>query len=209
MQREVARHCADVGCHAEHHIVGGEFGHHSAVEPHGGAERVQIHIRLDPRSHRLESIAVLGAPKRAVARLPSALADIVADGVAKHAGQRLFLRQMLGLPADDNDKLAFVLKALGGVGRLHDGFAVSDEGVVGAIADVRLLRDVRFAPQQRRRFAHMLFVVDAGGVEGFRLKRDKQPHIVKRSTHARLGVFAEWRAVHFLYRDPVVSHDAV
>src|SRR3712207_7226609 len=44
-------------------------------------------FRSDPGPHRLEGVGVLGAPERAVAPLPGALADVVAHRVAEHAAQ--------------------------------------------------------------------------------------------------------------------------
>jgi hypothetical protein len=55
------------------------------VDAHGGDKRIEIDVALDPRAHRFEGISVLGSPKCAVAGLPSALADVVADGVTEHA----------------------------------------------------------------------------------------------------------------------------
>ena len=91
------------------------------------------------------------------------------------------------------------MEAVGGVGGLDDGFVVGDERVVGAVAYVGLLGDVGFASEQGGGLAHMLFVVDAGGVECFGLKGDEQADGGERAALAGFGVIAEWGAVHFFY----------
>ena len=73
-------------------------------------------------------------------RLPGALAHVVADRPAEDAAERLGLGQVLGLAPDHRDELALVLHALGRVGRDDDRLAMRDQRVVGAIADIRRLR---------------------------------------------------------------------
>src|ERR1700704_1917874 len=46
----------------------------------------EMTLCFDPRSHRFEGIGILGPPQPAIGLLPVALADIIADGVAEHAG---------------------------------------------------------------------------------------------------------------------------
>ena len=75
IQRQVMRHRHQEIHHAEEHVVGAELDHLLAVHPHLGDQAFQIDIGLDPRPHRLERIGVLGAPQRAIAALPRALAD--------------------------------------------------------------------------------------------------------------------------------------
>ena len=50
-------------------------------------QRVGIEVRDNPWAHRLKRISILAAPQGPVITLPDALADIVADGVAKHVIQ--------------------------------------------------------------------------------------------------------------------------
>ena len=113
-----------------------------AVDAHARLQRLEVDVGLDPRAHGLEGVRVLGPPQRAVGLLPGALADVVADGVAEHAGEGLGLAQVLGALADDGDELALVLD-LGGIGGNDDRLVVGDERVDGAIADVGLLGQVR------------------------------------------------------------------
>src|SRR6266849_4041136 len=46
--------------------------------------------------HRLEGVGIFGSPQPAIGLLPGAFADIVADGVAEHAGHRVGLREVFG-----------------------------------------------------------------------------------------------------------------
>src|SRR3989440_5035972 len=48
---------------------------------------VELGAGHDPRPHRLERIAVLGTPQRAIVRLPGTFAHIVTDGPAEHVIQ--------------------------------------------------------------------------------------------------------------------------
>src|SRR6185503_4698690 len=79
---------------------------------------------------------VLGAPQRAVVRLPGALAHVVADGPAEHVIERLLLRDVAAALAEHRNQFALVLKLFAGIARLHDILAVRDQRIVGAIADV-------------------------------------------------------------------------
>ena len=60
---------------------------------------------------------------------------------------------------------------------LADILTMRDQRIVGAIADIRLLREHRLFPAPLRHLADMRRVVDAGGVEGARDDRDLQRHI--------------------------------
>src|ERR1700733_2724407 len=106
IQRQVSRHRHQKIDHAEHHVVGREGYHLLAIQPHLGDQIVQLEIGLDPRPHRFERIGVLRSPQRAVAFLPGSLADVVADRVAQHSGQRIVACQVLALAAEPYHQLA-------------------------------------------------------------------------------------------------------
>ena len=107
-------------------------------------------------------------------RLPGALAHVVADRPAEHAGQRVALGQVLRLLADHRDELAFVLHALGRVRRDHDRLAMRDQRIVGAIADIGGGRQIGLLAALFRRLDDVLGVIEPGAVEGARLDRHQQ-----------------------------------
>jgi hypothetical protein len=72
---------------AEDHAARVVAGHSLAVDPHFDHLVHRIDAGDDLGPHRLEGIAVLGAPERAIAALPAALADVVAQCVARYAIQ--------------------------------------------------------------------------------------------------------------------------
>jgi hypothetical protein len=73
--------------------------------------------------------------------LPVTLAHVFAYRPAEDIVERLFRRNFLALLADDGYQFAFVLKELASVFRFDDRIAVGGERVVGAIVDVRPLRE--------------------------------------------------------------------
>ena len=142
-QREIFRQLHDERLDAEDHVVGVEAAGLLAVDLDDGFHLVEIDIGLDPRSHRLEGVGILGAPQPAIGLLPAALADIVADGVAEHAGHRVGLGEVLCLLADHDDQLALVVDLLGGGGRDHHVLVMRDQRVLRAIADLGPVGNVR------------------------------------------------------------------
>src|SRR4030095_3812395 len=89
-----------------------------------------------PGAHRLYRVGVLAPPERAVAALPGALADVVADGVAEDAVERLGLRGAPAPLAHHHHQLALVLDLVGGVLGDDDRLVGGHQRVVGAVADV-------------------------------------------------------------------------
>src|SRR6516225_6093815 len=85
LERQVLRHPADEGGRPENHVVGLEPDLFGSVDADPGLGRIEIKIGLDPRTHRFESVGVLGAPQGAIVGLPGAFAHIVADRPAKNA----------------------------------------------------------------------------------------------------------------------------
>src|SRR5262249_3059722 len=137
-----------------------------AVQAHRGRHLAVVHAGDDPRPHRLEAVRVLRAPHRAVAALPGALAHVVADRPAEHVVGRLVLRNLPALLADDGDELTLVLEYLARVLRLDDRVVVRAKRVVGAIADVRPLRELRLHASALGRLDDVIAVVDAYAEEG-------------------------------------------
>jgi hypothetical protein len=79
MEREVLAHAADELPDAEDRVLDGVGEHLPAVEPDRHARVVGVEAGDGPRAHRLEGVGVLAPPELAVAALPGALADVVAD----------------------------------------------------------------------------------------------------------------------------------
>src|SRR5947208_3118540 len=73
----------------------------------------------DPRAERLERVAVLAAEHRAVAALPRALADVVADAVPEDMVECRVSRDVPRLLTDDDRELSLGLHRAGRVFR-HD-----------------------------------------------------------------------------------------
>src|SRR5262245_19304823 len=109
MEREVLAHAADELADAEDGVLPDVGEHLLAGEPDGDAEVVGVETGDDPRAHGLEGVGVLAPPEGAVAALPGALADIVADGVTEDAVERLGLGNALAALADHHHQLALVL----------------------------------------------------------------------------------------------------
>ncbi len=170
------------------------------------SQRIEVDVGVDPGAHGLEGVGVLGAPQRAVGLLPDALAHVVADGVAEHAGQRVGLAQVLRLLADDDDQLALVLH-LGGVARDDDRLAVRNQRVDGAIADVGLLGQVGLDALLGGDFADVLGVVEADAIEGGRHHRHLDLHRLQVA-HGLGALVAGERVARHL-GDAVAFQDAV
>ena len=145
-QREIFRQFDDERLDAEDHVVGVEAAGFLAVDPDGGLHPVEIDVGFDPRSHRLEGVGVLGAPQPAVGLLPGAFADIVADGVAEHAGHRVGFGQMFCLLADHDHQFALIVNLLGGIGRDHDILVMRDQRVLRAVTDLGTVWNIGTVP---------------------------------------------------------------
>src|SRR5689334_8399628 len=91
IERKIAAHGADVARYAKDHCIGVEAQRLLAVEAYDRFESVEVNVGLDPRAHGFGGVGVLRTPERAVGLLPHPLADVVADGVSEHAGERLCL----------------------------------------------------------------------------------------------------------------------
>src|SRR5436190_14009075 len=206
VKREITAHRADVPGDAEDHVVGAKAQSLLAVAPHDGLELVEVDLRVDPGAHGLEGVAVLGAPERAVGLLPHALAHVVADGVAEHAGEGVCLAQVLGLPADDDDQLALVLH-LGGIPRDDDRLTISDQRVDRAIADVGLLGQVGLDAVLGGHLADVLGVVEADAVEGGRHDRHLDLH--RPQVAHDLGALVAGEGIARHLDDAVAFEDAV
>ena len=85
LEGQVLRHPADEGGGSKKHVVGLEADLLCSVDTDPGLGRIEIKIGLDPRTHRLEGVGVLGAPQGAVVGLPGAFAHVVADRPAENA----------------------------------------------------------------------------------------------------------------------------
>ena len=173
------RHPADELGDAVDHVVGAEFVRFLVIDAHDRHRLVEVEIGLDPRPHRLEGVAVLGAPQRPVLALPGALAHIVADRPAEDAAERVALREMLCLGADDRDEFGFVLHELAGVFRDDDRLAMRNEGVVGAVADIGLFRQFRLAAELFCRLGDVLGIIEAGRIERLRHDRHEEFDVVE------------------------------
>ncbi len=69
-KRQARRHVDQEIDHAEDHVVGRECDQLLAIQPDFRDQVFKLHVRFDPRTHRLEGVGVLRPPQRAVA--PSA-----------------------------------------------------------------------------------------------------------------------------------------
>ena len=116
--------------------------HHAIVEADGDVERVGIEVCHNPWTHRLKRIRILAAPQGPVVALPDALADIVADRVAKHVIQGFSFGDLAALLANDRDQFAFVLHQLRSVLGDNNRLIVGDQGIVGPIPDVRIRGEI-------------------------------------------------------------------
>jgi hypothetical protein len=115
-----------------------------------------------------------------VGLLPGAFADVVADGVAEHAGHRIGLGEVFCLLADHDREFALVVDLFGRGGRDHDIFIVSNQGILGAIADLGPVRHVRYRAGLVGGFLQMLEVVQSDAIEGARDQRQLDLHILQR-----------------------------
>src|SRR6266516_191712 len=129
-QREIFGQFDEERHDAEDHVVGMKTAGLLAVDLDAGLHFVEIDVGLDPRSHRLEGVGVLGPPQPAIGLLPAALADIIADGITKHAGHRIDLAKVLCLLAHLAHPLALVMYLLGGGRQNHDILVVRDQRVL-------------------------------------------------------------------------------
>src|SRR5262249_55453635 len=96
--------------------------------------------------------------------------------------------------------------------RDHDVLTLCDKGVVGPVASVRLLWQVRFQADFLGNLTHMLRIVQAGGIECRRDNRHQQLHL--RQLQAGWGALPhiERRAAHrddFFAFDNTVARFAV
>src|SRR5690606_17842428 len=166
IERQMPGHRADEGRDAEQHVVRAELGRCLTIQADSGLEGIQIHVRLDPRPHRLERVGVLGAPEGPIRSLPGALGDVIANRVSEDAGKRVRLAQVLGLLPDDSDEFPLVVHLLGRVTRDYDILFVRDESVHGTVADFRTIRqNCRFSAF-RRPLQYVGGIVAPDAIEG-------------------------------------------
>ena len=151
----------------------------------------------DPRPHRLERVAILGAPERAVVRLPGALAHVVADGPAEHVIERFLLRHVAAALAEHRDQLALVLELLAGIARLHDILLMRDQRIVGAIADVGARRIGGLGAALCRHAIDVIAIVHADAEEGARDHRQFELHARERRNLPGRFVIAPRSAIDF------------
>ena len=178
------------------HRIGGEADGLPAVQPHDGFRPGGVEFGVDPGAHGRETVGVLGAPEGAVMRLPVALRDIVADGVAEQVAAHLVFADIACRPADHCHQLGFVLHALGRIGRDDDGAIVAGERVDGAVADIGGFRQGRKLAALVGGCYGMLGIVEASGVEGRRHDRRQEARGLKRNPLPGRCMVAEGRAPH-------------
>ena len=114
---------------------------------------------------------------------------------------------MLRLAADYCDELPFVLYTLGRVGRYDDLFAVGDQRIICAIADICGLRKIRFLTALSRRLDDVLGVIEPGAVERAWLDRNQQLDRCQRPPDR--GPFVPGERIAFDLGDGVTVEDAV
>ena len=192
---------------AEDHLARVVLGHGAAVDPHGDLLRHRIDSRNHDRAHRLEGVEVLAAPQGAVAALPGALADVVAERIARDARERLGFREMLRPRSDHRDQLALVFHRALRIGRHDDVRTAADECVRRAIPDVRLCRRLQRHAVVPVRPLDVREVIDAGRVEVRRQYRGQELRRAERNP--RPGAFAAFERRAIEDRNGVVLDQAV
>src|SRR5919109_2556349 len=100
MERAVPADLSDMASRVEKHVPGVELYAYLAINPYRGLQVVGVEVSGDPGAHGLEGIGVLRTPQGAVLKLPGALADVVANGIAQDTAQGVFFGEVLGLLAD-------------------------------------------------------------------------------------------------------------
>src|SRR6516162_8261384 len=179
-QREIFCELDDERHDSEDHVIGLEATRFLAVHLDDGFHPVEIGVSLDPGTHRLEGIGILGAPQPAIGLLPGALGDVVADRVAEYAGHRVRFAEVLHLLADDDDELAFIMDLLGRICGDHDIFVMCNQRILRALADLGPVGNVRHLAALVGGLLEMLEVVQADAIKGARDDRELDFDVVER-----------------------------
>ncbi len=87
---------------------------------------------------------------------------------------------MFCLFADDDDQFALVVDLLGGIRRDHHVLVMCDQRVLGAIADLGPLGNVRHLAALVGGFLEMLEIVQADAIEGARDQRQFDLDVLQR-----------------------------
>src|ERR1700756_2397376 len=205
-EREILGQLDDEGGDAEDHVVGVEAAGLVAVDADHGLHLVEIDVGLDPWAHWFEGVAILRPPQAAIGLLPAALADIVADGVAEHAIHGVLLGQMFDLLADDDDELAFIVDLVGRGRRDHYVLVMGDQRVLGAIADLGAIGDVRHFAALVGGFLQVLQIIEPDAIKGTRDQRQLDLDVLERVGSRTAPPFAEGIAMN--RSDAVAFKDA-
>src|SRR6266511_1925297 len=135
VERAVPADLGDMAGRVEKHVPGVELHVDLAINPYRGLQVVRVEVSGNPGAHGLEGIGVLRTPQGAVLKLPGALADVVADGIAQDTAQGVLCGEVLGRLANHCHQFPLDLEFIRRVFVLDDVLLMRDEGIIGPVAD--------------------------------------------------------------------------